>query len=89
MNAEQNGIGAKIIVLIEASNYLLPIAGAFIVAKMLEARALPKTSETDEFLLNKTKNVSFSEAMGTFDFQLLCVCLVILIGLPKMMLDNA
>ena len=68
MNAETSGFGAMVLVLIEFSNYLLPIAGAFIVAKMLEARALPKTSETDEFLLGKTKNVSLGEAFGTFDF---------------------
>ena len=56
INADSTALGGMLLSLVAASFYILPVAGAFIVARMIEARALPKTSETDDFLLAKNKN---------------------------------
>ena len=88
VNADSTALGGMLLCIVEASFYVLPVAGAFIVARMVEARALPKTSETDDFLLAKVKNVSLSEAMKSFDFQLLCVNILLIVGVTRMMDDN-
>jgi hypothetical protein len=70
-------------------NLAIPLAQVIILKSAFVNKHIDATSETDNFLIRKIADVSFSDAVKRFEFQLLLLVFCISIGLSRMMYDNA
>jgi hypothetical protein len=70
-------------------NLVVPLVQVIILKSALVNKHLDATSDTDNFLIKKITDVSFSDAISKFETQILLLVFCIVIGLSRMMYDNA
>lgn len=82
--------GSRVLLIILALNFVIPIVAFSLMNKKEHlGKDLSTPSETDKFMQKKGSNVSWSDAKNKEEFWLFLVSFGIIIGIARMMDDNA
>ena len=75
--------------MILALNFLVPVISFSLIAKENLGKALATPSDVDKFMVKKGSNNSFSDAKSKHEFWLFLFSFSIVIGISRMVDDNA
>lgn len=81
--------GSRMLLVILSLNFLVPVISFSLIGKESMNKAMVSPSETDRFMTKKGKNVSFSEAKSKPEFWLFLFSFGIMIGIARMVDENA